>query len=59
MHQPVNVFSLYLCLQPYTTPAISFATQLRFQHFKHVHVALDMQIIMEASKMDKVQAKGA
>ncbi len=39
-------------------PAISLAIQLRLQCLKHVHVALDMQIMMMASKLDSSQAKG-
>ncbi len=38
-------------------PAISLAIQLRFQYLKHVHVTLDLQIIVVASEMDSGQLK--
>ncbi len=39
--------------------AISLAIQLRFQYLKHVHVTLDLQIIVVASKINSGQLKGA
>ena len=48
----------HICNTIYLNPAISLAIQLRFQYFKHLHVALDLQNMVVANKMNSSEAKG-
>ena len=48
-----------VCNTIYLKPAISLAIQLRFQYFKRVHVALDLQNMIVANKMSSSQSKRA
>ena len=57
MHQPVNMFRLYLCMQLFSIPKTShiFGYTAPFERLKHVHAALCMQINIALNNMNTSQ----